>query len=107
MDVQGFAEHLNRHTQEIGGGPLMLQTAKIHISNIAKIECALGNLIRKGMERRRDIYNDLVRVTNDEERNESQVKMRWDTTIPPNTINPIRDSMKKYCEFLGDTFNAD
>ncbi len=101
MDVQGFVEHLALRTQT-NGDPLVLQTAKIHISNIAKIEFLLGNLIRKGMERRLAIYNDLTNVTNDAERNENQVKMGWIQGTSPDTISAIRNSIKEYRKFLGD-----
>ncbi len=102
MDVQGFIDHLDRHRQADRVTPLVLHTAKIHISNIAKVEFLLGNLIRKGMDGRLAIYNDLTNVTDDAERNENQVTMGWTQETSPDTISAIRNSIKEYCKFCQD-----
>ena len=86
------------------GGDFARTTPDAHANKIGLVEGNLEiNFDEIDSNRRQEIYDNLTNVTNDAERNQDQIDMGWDTTTSPDTISAIRDSIKKYRMFCGDT----
>ena len=95
MDEYGFEEHLKSN-----GQPFDEHSIKKHVEKIEDVEEKLGNLIRKGMDGRRVIYETLTHGQTDLHPN--QELMGWTLGTSRNTINPIRNAIQEYRRFCGD-----
>ncbi len=100
MDEQGFEEYLEDLLKPDGTRRLLDHTVDEHLRKVEDVEEKLGNLIRKGMDGRRVIYETLA--YGQTVLHPNQELMEWTLDTDRNTVDPIRNAIQEYRRFCGD-----